>query len=150
MESSLATSRSLLEPLSSRRDQKTARQMKSWSCTGSQGEPMAAFSRIANGTHRQVQPNQRYRYLLFSPIPGNTTSVNKLINTISEGGCRCRLREDRQHPYLWTRGQQEQKLMLRLIKPKYFMPVHGNTGCRRSRRTCAWLRSRKRQYLHHE
>ncbi len=77
-------------------------------CTGSQGEPMAALSRIANGTHRQVQLQPGDTVIFSSsPIPGNTTSVNKLINTISEA------------------GQQEQKLMLRLIKPKYFMPVHG-------------------------
>ena len=96
-------------------------------CTGSQGEPMAALSRIAVGTHRHVsiQPGDSIVFS-SSPIPGNAMSVTAVVNKLTRAGANVLVNSPLTS--LHTTGhasQDEQKLMLQLIKPKYFMPVHG-------------------------
>ena len=96
-------------------------------CTGSQGEPMAALSRIAQDLHKtfKIYPGDT---VVFSsnPIPGNQASVNKVINLLVRKGATVLTNTVFKDLHASGHAQQEElKLLQKLIKPRYFMPAHG-------------------------
>lgn len=94
--------------------------------TGSQGEPMSALSRMANSEHRNMEiiPGDLI-ILSSSPIPGNEKSVTKIINLLTQKGAKL-IYESLADVHVSGHAKQEEiKLMHALVKPKYFIPVHG-------------------------
>lgn len=94
--------------------------------TGSQGEPMAALARIAFGNHRKIKIESDDLFIISaSPIPGNDKLISKVINQLFKKGVDV-IYEDLEEVHVSGHAYREElKLMHRLIKPKYFMPVHG-------------------------
>lgn len=94
--------------------------------TGSQGEPMSALTRMASGEHRQVEIMEGDLVVISaSPIPGNEKSVSGVINELFKKGAEVIYEALAETHVSGHACQEELKLMHRLVKPKYFMPVHG-------------------------
>ncbi|MBS6702250.1 MAG: ribonuclease J [Clostridiales bacterium] len=94
--------------------------------TGSQGEPMSALTRMAFSDHRKVSicPND-YVIISANPIPGNEKTVSKVVNELMKLGAEVVYEKMYDVHVSGHACQEEQKLMLGIIKPKYFIPVHG-------------------------
>ena len=94
--------------------------------TGSQGETMSALYRMAYNSHKQVEVVPGDRILIAaSAIPGNEKSVNNMVNELYKKGAEVIYDRSAALHVSGHACQEEQKLMLALCRPKYFIPVHG-------------------------
>ncbi len=94
--------------------------------TGSQGEPMSALSRMASNEHRQVDINPGDMIIISAtPIPGNEKLVSRVVNELMKRGANVVYEKMYDVHVSGHACQEEQKLMLSIVKPKYFIPIHG-------------------------
>ncbi len=95
-------------------------------CTGSQGEPLSALARIANGDHKTIAMDAGDTVIISAtPVPGNEKAVTKIVNNLAKIGADV---YDKSRAAVHVSGHasnEELKIMLSLAKPKAFMPVHG-------------------------
>ncbi|MFS0865053.1 ribonuclease J [Fredinandcohnia sp. 179-A 10B2 NHS] len=96
-------------------------------CTGSQGEPMAALARLSNASYRDVQVLPEDTVILAAgPIPGNEKNVSRIIDNLFQLGARVLYGGSSTGMHVSGHGYQDDlKLMLTLMKPTYFVPIHG-------------------------
>lgn len=95
-------------------------------CTGSQGEPLSALARIANGNHKTISIEEGDTVIISAtPVPGNEKAVTKVVNDLAKIGADV---FDKSRARVHVSGHasaEELKLVLSIVQPKYFMPVHG-------------------------
>ena len=91
--------------------------------TGSQGEPMAALSRMASGEHKAIEIKEGDTVIFSSkPVPGNEKTVSRVINDLMVKGAKVTYEDAHVSGHA---SQEELKMIYSLVKPKYFLPVHG-------------------------
>ncbi|MCL2525580.1 MAG: RNase J family beta-CASP ribonuclease [Coriobacteriia bacterium] len=97
-------------------------------CTGSQGEPLSALSRMAIGEHRSIRVAAGDTVIFSAtPVPGNEQAVNTVINQLVKCGAEVHEGRDAKVHVSGHAASEELKMLLNIIKPEYFLPVHGET-----------------------
>ena len=95
-------------------------------CTGSQGEPLSALARISNGEHRTIEIDEGDTVIVSAtPVPGNEKAVTRVINSLAKIGADVYDKNRARVHVSGHAGAEELKIMLSIVKPKNFMPVHG-------------------------
>ena len=95
-------------------------------CTGSQGEPLSALARIANGEHKTIEIEEGDTVIISAtPVPGNEKAVTRVINSLAKIGADVYDKKRAMVHVSGHAGAEELKLVLSIVQPKAFMPVHG-------------------------
>ncbi|WP_017727374.1 ribonuclease J, partial [Halalkalibacterium ligniniphilum] len=116
--------------------------------TGSQGEPMSALTRMAKGAHRQITISASDTVIIAAtPIPGNEKSVSAIIDMLHRIGANVVFGSSRVHAS-GHGSQEELKLMLNLMRPTYFLPIHGEYRMQHAHRELAIGVGVKKENIH--
>ncbi len=97
-------------------------------CTGSQGEPLSALARIANGEHKTIDIEEGDTVIISAtPVPGNEKAVTRVINSLAKIGADVYDKSRARVHVSGHAGAEELKIVLSIVQPKSFMPVHGES-----------------------
>ena len=98
-------------------------------CTGSQGEPLSALARIASGEHKTIGLDEGDTVIISAtPVPGNEKAVIRVVNLLEKVGADVFDKRRARVHVSGHAGAEELKILLSIVKPKYFMPVHGEAA----------------------